>query len=163
MSGLQAILEQNRERLLRFLRARGAEDAEDLLQDLWIKVESAPDGPIADPLSYLFRAANNLMLDRRRSLIRAAQRDRDWSDIAAGDSPPGSEQVLIARERLRRADEAIDALGERTAYVFRRFRIDNVGQRDIAQELGLSLSAVEKHLQKAYRALVEIKRKDDAV
>src|SRR3546814_18950561 len=58
----------NRDRLLGFLRAHGAgEDSEDLLQALWIKVSAAPSGPIAQPLSYLYCAATNLMLDRYRS------------------------------------------------------------------------------------------------
>ena len=66
--GLQKIFEDNREQLLRYLRAHGAGDAaEDLLQDLWLKVTGSAQGPIASPRSYLFRAATNLMIDLRRS------------------------------------------------------------------------------------------------
>jgi RNA polymerase sigma-70 factor (ECF subfamily) len=45
--------------------------------------------------------------------------------------------------------------------VFRRFRIEGVGQRLIADELGVSLTTVEKDLQKAYRAMIALKRKMD--
>lgn len=165
MNGLEAVLLANRDRLLRFLRSRGAgEDAEDLLQELWIKIGNAPGAPIADPVSYLFRAANNLMLDRRRSAVRAATRDTGWSEYASGPDAqePGGERVLIARERLAQTQAVLDALGERTAAIFRRFRIDEVSQRDIAAEQGISLSAVEKHLQKAYRALTGMEESDDA-
>ena len=70
--------------------------------------------------------------------------------------------MLIAREQLAEAEAALRDLGERTDLVFRRFRIEGVSQRDIADELGISLSAVEKHLQKAYRALIELRRRFDA-
>lgn len=166
-SGLEAVFMENRAALLRFLRARGAgEGAEDLLQDLWVRASAAAGGPIADPLAYLYRAANNLMLDRRRATLRAQKRDRHWHEVSDGElgvsEAPSGERVLIAREQLAAADEALKALGERTDYVFRRFRIEGASQRAIADELGISLSAVEKHLQKAYRALVELRRQIDA-
>ncbi len=166
--GLEAVFMQNRAALLRFLRARGGGDsAEDLLQELWLKASSGASGPIADPLAYLFRAANNLMLDRRRGELRRERRDQEWTeatggpDLGVSDAPTG-EQLLIARERLAAAEAALKALGERTDYVFRRYRVEGASQRQIADELGISLSAVEKHLQKAYRALVDLRRRFDA-
>jgi RNA polymerase sigma factor (sigma-70 family) len=165
--GLEAVFLANREALLRFLRARGAGDAaEDLLQELWIKASAETVGPIANPLPYLYTTANNLMLDRRRSELRAAARDDSWreastTDGGISDSPAG-ERVLIARERLDAAERALAELGERTHAIFRRFRLEGVSQRAIADEFGISVSAVEKHLQKAYRALVELRRRFDA-
>src|SRR5690606_14273159 len=82
-TGLEAVFLSNRDRLLAFLRAHGAgEAAEDLLQELWVKVSTAPAGPIARPLSYLYRAANNLMLDHYRSRQQAVRRDQHWSEAA---------------------------------------------------------------------------------
>lgn len=165
--GLEAVFMENRAALLRFLRARGAgEGAEDLLQEMWIKVSAGASGPIADPLAYLYRAANNLVLDRHRAALRGQKRDHDWHALGDGglgiSEAPSGERVLVAREQLEAADAALKALGERTDYVFRRFRIEGASQRAIADELGISLSAVEKHLQKAYRALVELRRRFDA-
>jgi RNA polymerase sigma-70 factor (ECF subfamily) len=165
--GLEAVFLAHRASLLRFLRARGAGDAaEDLLQDLWIRASTGASAPIAEPLAYLYRAANNLMLDRRRSELRGARRDLDWSDATTTEGgvaeAPTGERVLIAREELAAVEARLAALGDRTAAVFRRFRIDGVNQRQIAEEEGISLSAVEKHLQKAYRALIELKRGRDA-
>lgn len=166
-SGLEAVFMENRGALLRFLRARGVvEGVEDMVQELWLKASAGASGPIADPLAYLYRTANNLMLDRRRAALRAQRRDHDWhaaSDGALGVAEtPSSERVLIAREQLAEAEAALKALGQRTEHVFRRFRIEGVSQREIADELGISLSAVEKHLQKAYRALIEVRRRFDA-
>ena len=165
-TGLEAVFLSNRDKLLGFLRAHGAGDsAEDLLQELWLRIAAAPTGPIAQPLSYLYRAANNLMLDRYRSQQQAGKRDQAWSDAATtvpGTSDePSSERRLIAREQLRIAQAALDSLGERAAAIFRRHRIDGVGQREIAGEFGVSISTVEADLRRAYRAMIELKGRLD--
>lgn len=164
IDGLQRIVLNERARLLRFLAARGAgDDAEDLLQELWQRVAGSSGQPIADPVSYLFRAAENLMRDLRRSTMSRERRQFDWHETrSSADEEPLGERVLIARERLREVDQALEALGPRVALVFRRYRIDGVGQGAIASELGISLSSVEKDLQKAYRALAGIKARYDA-
>lgn len=167
-NGLEAVFLNNRPSLLRFLRARGAGDAaEDLLQELWIRAAAGAAAPIADPLAYLYRSANNLLLDRRRAESRGAKRDEDWTSTTGGaevgvSDMPAGERVLIAREQLAAAEAALAELGERTERAFRRYRVDGASQREIADEMDISLSAVEKHLQKAYRALIDLRRRLDA-
>lgn len=164
ISGLQRVILNERSRLLRFLAARGVgDDAEDALHDLWQRVAAAPAQPIADPLSYLFRAAENLARDRRRSSVSRDRRQQDWHDasLSSEEEPPG-ERALIAREQLREVQSTLAALGPRVELVFRRCRLDGVGQAAIARELGVSLSSVEKDLQKAYRALAQLRAKFDA-
>jgi RNA polymerase sigma factor (sigma-70 family) len=165
-NGLEAVFLENRQRLLRFLHAHGAgEAAEDLLQQLWMKIAAAPSGPVAQPLAYLYRAANNLVLDRHRATRQASRRDQDWSDLNAGQAQdaPGEERALIARQQLAATAAALDALGVRAATVFRRYRIDGISQRDIAAALDISLSTVESDLRRAYAALASLQRTFDAV
>ncbi|MGY2736148.1 RNA polymerase sigma factor [Sphingomonas sp. UYP23] len=163
-SGLQRLILNERARLLRFLAVRGAGDeAEDVLQDLWQRVAASTGQPIADPISYLFRAAENLMRDRRRSDLSRERRHHEWH--TAGDAPtdlPGGERTLIARQRLRQAESVLAAQGTRVDRVFRRYRLEGEDQASIAEALGVSLSSVEKDLQKAYRALAALKVKLDA-
>jgi RNA polymerase sigma-70 factor (ECF subfamily) len=165
--GLQAILLANRATLLRFVAARGAgDDAEDLLQELWIKVAAAPTGPIANPLSYLFRAAENLMRDRHRASRQAIRRDAAWDEShspalsGVSDSPAG-ERILIAREELARIERALAALGDRARDVFRLHRLEGMAQRDIAARLGVSLSTVESDMRKAYRAVLDARERQE--
>jgi RNA polymerase sigma-70 factor (ECF subfamily) len=165
-NGLKAVFLANRDKLLRFLSAQGAGDAaEDLLQELWIRVSVSVPGPIAQPLSYLYRAANNLMLDRYRATRQASKRDSDWTNVATSgrdmSEEPAGERPLIAREHLRLAEETLAELGERTAHIFRRHRIDGIAQKQIAQELQISLSTVEADLRKAYRAMLDLRRRLD--
>jgi len=166
-AGLEAVFLANRARLLAFLAARGAGDAaEDLLHELWLKVSTGERAPIASPLSYLFRAADTLMIDRYRSQRQADKRDRDWSEASGGARPgvsdaPSVERHLIGRQQARLVAETIDNLGPRAAAVFRRHRVDGVPQRQVAEEMGVSLSTVESDLRGAYRALAELKERLD--
>ena len=168
-TGLQAVIVANRERLLRFIAAHGAGDAaEDILHELWLRVGGVDAGPVSNPLSYLYRAANNLMIDRVRSQRQTVQRERQWSDVIAPDEPerseaPAADRTLIARETLAGVQRMIDDLGVRAATAFRRHRVDGVAQRDIARELGVSLSTVEADLRRAYRALIDYRRSLDEV
>lgn len=161
----------NRDTLHRFLRARlrGTGDPEDVLQDLWVKLETLDPGPVAEPLAYIYRMAENLVLDRRRSAVRRINRETEWTKgqidgglAMAVDNQPDAERHLLARDHLRRVDAALEDLPERTAFVFRAVRIDGAPQKEIAAAMGITLSAVEKHLQRAYRAVLEIQRNLDA-
>lgn len=161
----------HRAALARFLRARlrGDGDTEDILQDLWLKLSTLDSRPVAEPLAYLYRMAENLARDRYRSASRRANRERDWTnDHIEGslqvpvDARPTAERILLARDHLRRVNAALDGLPEKTAFAFRAVRIDGTPQKEIAAQMGISVSAVEKHLQKAYRLVIEVQRSLDA-
>jgi RNA polymerase sigma-70 factor (ECF subfamily) len=162
--GLKAVLLASRPALLRFMAARRVppDEAEDLVQDLFVKLESQAVGPVAEPRAYLYRMLDYLLLDRRRSAARRARREEAWTAAASGsalevDDRPSAERLLIDRERLDRVASALGALPERSLLIFTRYRIDSVPQKVIAADLGISVSAVEKHLQRAYRVLVDLR------
>ena len=166
-SGLKAAFFALRPMLIRLLRAQGAaDDAEDLAQELFLKLDTATTGPVDDPRAYLCRMASNLLLDRRRSSVSRSRREQEWGIGGKGsaveiDDEPSAEDRLIARERLKSVSAALAALPERTVAIFHRFRLDGETQRAIADDLGISLSAVEKHLQRAYRSVIDAKLKLD--
>ncbi len=164
---LQAVFLNHRDALLRFLRARGAGDnAEDILQELWLRVADMDDSAIISPLPYLYRSANNLMNDHYRTSQRARQRDLDWSEVNCGTGEvsnlPLPDRALVARQQLAEIEAQIGKEGPRVFRTFWRFRINGVSQRQLAEEMGISLSAVEKDLQKAYRALAAWRESKDA-
>ena len=167
---LKSLFMTNRPALLRFLRMRGAslEDSEDLVQDLYLKLEGQPIGSVAEPRAYLYRMANNLLLDRRRASHRRTRREEHWAGSGTfyGNSPVdgsvAADDALISHEQLQFVSEALASLPERTVEVFRRFRIESERQRQIAADLGISVSAVEKHLQRAYAVVLAMKFRVDA-
>ena len=166
-SGLHEIFELNRDQLLRYLRAHGAgDDAEDLLQDLWMKLSSTPGGPIAAPRNYLFRAATNLMIDRRRSQAQAQRREQEWAGLAdrmpdSAANDPGPDRSLDGRRRLALVERELARLPQRALAVFREHRVEGRTQREIAASMGLSQSTIESDLRLVYRLLDDLRRRLD--
>jgi len=167
--GLEAAFLEHRGRLLRFIAARGGGDeAEDVLQEVWLRVAAARTGPVAHPLSYLHRTADTVLIDRYRSRRQAALRDRGWSEAQGGADPaisdaPSAERAVLARDLARAVEDLLARLHPpRVAQVFRRHRVDGVPQRQVAAEFGISLSTVESDLRIAYRALADLRESWDA-
>ena len=130
-------------------------DADDLLSELWIKVNAGQTGPVLNPASYLFRMANNLVLDRLREARRRDRRETDWTADQHGpqalltevaDPSPSAEQRLVEGDEARRLEEAIAQLPAGAQRVLRRHKLDGLSHGEVAIELGISKSAVEKHM-----------------
>jgi len=159
---LQSVFLANRDRLHHFLRARALDDseAEDCLQEIWLRILGARVGTIKEPLSYLYRMADNMVIDLRRGARRRADRERAWASRIPGvpediDPYPGADEAITARERLAAVQSAIAPLPARTREIFRKFRLEGISQKEIASEFGITVSAVEKQLQKAYAAVLQ--------
>ncbi|WP_079729714.1 RNA polymerase sigma factor [Novosphingobium mathurense] len=167
-AGLLQLLGEMRTDLLRFMLARQCNPAEveDLLQDLYVKLANIRTGPISNPRAYLYQMANNLLHDHRRGRRRQQERDDHWTRSRIGpdlekESAPSPEESAIARDELERVNRAIASMPQRTAQILKMYRLDGVSQKAIANNLNLSLSAVEKHLQRAYRKLLLLKEELD--
>lgn len=159
----------HRPRLLRFLAARGAgEAAEDVAQEVWLRLAQAQDPAAASALGYMMRVADRLMIDRYRSRRQEAAREKAWTEAQPGLDDdialaPDAERQIAARQQFAQVEHTLAMLGERPAAIFRRHRIDEVPQRQIAEEMGISLSTVESDLRRAYAALAELRRTLDEV
>lgn len=153
--GLVQALDTRSAELRRFLIARTGSEAEadDILSELWIKVNAIQSGPVANPKNYLFKMANNLVLDRRRELQRRERRERDWTNERYGlssteiaDEAANAEQLLIERQAIDRLSEAIAKLPAGARRVVRLHKLDGLSHSEVAQRLAISKSAVEKHM-----------------
>lgn len=145
--------------LLRLLVARlgSREDAEDAAQEMWLKLDDIDTGPVEHPAAYLYRMAANLASDRRASAMSSKSRDSAWAELQPGaEELPDAERSLIAHERLRQIDATLNAMPERMSTAFRMFRIGGQSQKAIADTLGISVSGVEKLLQRAYRQVHDV-------
>lgn len=163
-AGLAALLQAERGALLRFLAARCGDpaEAEDLLQELWLKAATIPAGPIANGRAYLFRMASNLVLDRARARRRSMRRDRAWLEtdepVAEGielrrDPAPDAEAGLIEAQEAEEVRRAVEALPEGARRALMLYRFEGLGQGEIARVMGISRSGVEKHLALAMKHL----------
>lgn len=155
--GLTRTLEEQRAEMRRFLIARtgNESDADEMINELWIKVTSGHSGPIANPKSYLFRMANNLVLDRLRETRRRERREAQWTaerhdrysaGVEVADASPNAEQSLLEQEDARRLADAISQLPAGAQRVLRMHKLDGLSHGEVARQLGISKSAVEKHM-----------------
>ncbi|MGN7997600.1 RNA polymerase sigma factor [Sphingomonas sp. 22176] len=144
--------------LLRLLTARlgNRDDAEDALQDMWLRIDQLAEQPIAQPAAFLFRVAANLATDRRIAAGRRGSRDAGWMETQpdAGEMPD-AERTLVARSDWQAVEETIAEMPERMATALRLFRLEQRPQRAIAEQLGITVSGVEKLLQRAYKKIQE--------
>ena len=156
-SGLKLLYREHRQSLLRFLVARcgDAADAEDILQELWIRLDGLQAAPIANGRSYLFRMAQNLVLDRVRERRRREIRDREWTmstfEVEKGaaeaiDHYGNAETNLIRSEDVARLASAIGELPPGAARAFRLHKLQGLSHSEVAAQLGISRSGVEKHI-----------------
>lgn len=125
-------------------------EAEDVLQDTFLRLQNvSAEAEIKNPRSYLFRMASNQATDH----IRARQAfDRRFSlaeDPDCADERPSPETVVDYRQRLDLLERAVSDLPPRQRQVFLMHKIDGLSHAEIARELGISKSAVEKLVMKA--------------
>jgi RNA polymerase sigma factor (sigma-70 family) len=163
LSLLASVYLERRDDMRRFFLARlgGRGDVEDLVQELYLKVQAVSDEPIENPAAYLYRLASNLMLDRLRQAKRSGARDTEWrrthhASIGALDvsDTPDAESAAIARQRLERLSSALEALAPLTQQVFRLHKFEGLSHAETAERLGISRSAVEKHVSLALSHLI---------
>jgi RNA polymerase sigma factor (sigma-70 family) len=150
--------------LMRLFLARLGDQAEadDLLQELWLKVGQKPAGPVQHGRAYLFRMAHNLVIDRLRERHRRMQRERRWSDEAtdfpaAGCEPADrrktAEEAMLDREEIATLVSAIANLPEGARRAFELHKLQGMSHGEVAAALGISKSGVEKHMAVAMRYL----------
>jgi len=99
---------------------------------------------------YIFQVARSVFADYLRARTSRHSRDHESFDPSIhGDVDFSPEYVLLKRERLARVIELLQVLPERTRVIFVRSRLEGVKYREIAAQLGISVSAVEKHMERA--------------
>lgn len=150
--------EDTRTRLIQYLAKKTGDWhlAEDLTQDAIIRlIRFTEQERVENPPALLFKIAENLMLNHFRQQRRRAS--IELVDEIEGDAPT-SEQIVIDREQLGLVAAAIDKLPRKRREVLIRRRLRGETHKHIAQAMGLSIAAVEKHV---VRALVTLRAELD--
>jgi RNA polymerase sigma-70 factor (ECF subfamily) len=155
---------ERRADLVRFftVRLRSVAAAEDLVQDIYVRLSGLDDpADIQNPTAYLYRLGSNLMLDRLRGERRTAHRDGAWLDsqtVRIGNeeisTEPSAEAAVAARQRLALLTAAIEDLSPQTQKIFRMHKFEGLSHPQVAAALGISRSAVEKHMMAALKHLL---------
>lgn len=144
---------ENERDLIHFLvtRLKSAFAAQDIAQEIYLKASSADEQvPVRNGRAYLFRMAANLAIDHQRRETRQAELLTEaGAFLGDGIDPATPEQTLIARSELVRLERALAELPPITRLIFHLSRFEEKSQREVAEIVGLSPTAVFKHLRKA--------------
>ncbi len=136
-------------------RVRNPADAEDLAQEVFARIAARDSTePVEHLGGYVLKTATTVLADRSR------RRASHLSDLHVpldperhGDGEIDPERVLSSKEDLRAVTAALLSLPERTRTVFILRRLEGRRHKEIAARLGISVSAVEKHLVRAIQHL----------
>jgi RNA polymerase sigma factor (sigma-70 family) len=136
-------------------RTRGYADAEDLLHAAFLRLERyRRKHTVENPAAFLVQTAVNIRIDGHRHEKLSEQTYFKYA-LGNENNSPLQDEVVVARARLARVKLGLDKLSPRTREVFLMHRMDNLKYSEIATRLGISQSAVEKHVAKAGLFLTE--------
>jgi RNA polymerase sigma-70 factor (ECF subfamily) len=130
-------------------RGRSEHDADDLVQEAFVRLACYErDKVVEKPEAFLMKTALNLSIDAYRA---SATRGEEvlLEDVVIVDTSPGTEEVLLSRERLGRLSECLARMNDKTRAIFVAHRMEGLSYQEIGRIHGMSISGVEKHVAKA--------------
>ena len=150
-------------RMLLLRRGRTREEAEDLIQDAFLKMQEYCErgGQVRQPEGFLVRTVLRLAANARRDAHRNLYYEEPVENLTLiVDTTPTPDEVLAGDQCLERMRDALDAVSRRTRDVFFMQRLDGLSYAQIAQRLGVSISAVEKHIASALAILADVNQQE---
>ncbi len=159
---LEKLFAAHAQGLVRFLKRKvnNPEDAEDIAQNAFIRIQRlAEQGELENPKAYLYQTASNLAIDMmrreklhqnyvRQTISKEQFSDEEFSSITDYCTP---ERLLSARSELDAIKKAMDDLPIKCRQAFLLHRIKGHSYNDIAKEMGVSVSSVEKYILQALK------------
>lgn len=148
---------------------RSSSDAEDIVQDSFVRLWRALErGGVQNPRAVLFRTARNLALNHiRNARVRTSDAARAGADDSFERQIKTAEEELIAEEEATACRVLMDALPERCREAFVLRVVDELSYKEMAKEMRLSVSTIEKHIGKGKQIcrsrLAEAKRNPNDV
>lgn len=144
----------SRPQIQRFLhrRIRCQDTAADLIQDIYLRLMllKPPPSSEIEVRAWLFTVACNLSIDH----IRSQKRRTDLLDQYLGneteiDHATAPEQIAADRDQLQQVQSALAELPDQCAEILYLSRIEGLSHAEIARQLKISTSWVEKQLARA--------------
>lgn len=161
-SALVSLYLEKRAALVRFftLRTSSPAEAEDIVQDVYLKIAHLDPGAVENPAAFLYRLGTNAMLDRARTRRRGVARDGAYQEAHQAGGPgepeaeaPDADAAIDARRRLEALLALVEEMPAQRRTVFVLHKIEGLSYAEVAARLGVSRSAVEKHMMAALRQL----------
>ena len=132
-------------------------DADDIAQQVWIKVWSKLDGfkMESEFSTWLFRVAYNetlnfLQKQKKGAIQNISEDNYDYENAASGSDSPKSSQIQIALE------QAIQQLPEKQRFVFMLRYFEEMNYEKIASITGTTVGGAKANFHQALKKMEEI-------
>ncbi|GAB5565002.1 MAG: RNA polymerase sigma-70 factor [Winogradskyella sp.] len=130
-----------------FFKTQNIDKAEDLMQDVFIKLwDNCSKVDYNKVKSYVFTIANNMFLNEVKHLSVVKKHREQIKQESTNESP---EFVMLEKEFMDKLEKTIAALPDKQREVFLMNRIEKKKYKEIAEELDISVKAVEKRMHQA--------------
>jgi RNA polymerase sigma factor (sigma-70 family) len=151
--GLEGLYRKYSQTLRRFLARRHVQrdDVPDIVQETYFRVlKSGELERIRHPRAFLLRVAHNVALNAAKRRRTAGDYDAmDVADMELEDEQPSHYRRLKAEQELTIVRAALTELSPKCREVFVLNRFEHRTYAEIAGELGLSVSMIEKYVSQA--------------
>jgi len=140
-----------------FFKFRDLETAEDVMQDSFVKLwQNCADVSYDKVKSYLFTIANNQFLNIKKHEKVIRKNNFRHVKHSTNESP---EFLMIEAEYLDEIENAIASLSEKQREVFVMSKIEKKKYKEIADQLNISVKAVEKRMHNALIVMRKVMKK----
>lgn len=129
---------------------RNSHDAEDVVQEVFLRVHRSGTKDVIDMPAWLARIAFRLAIDRTRKPQGATLDD---IDMASADA--SAEHLAIDRQRVNQVQRLIAALPDELRYPLVLSAFEELNSRQIAEMLGISENSVRGRIFRARQILKE--------
>lgn len=143
---------------------RQPDEAEELVQEAYARLFALDDwAAIANPQAFTMRIVRNLAIERfRRAEVVRLDQSAILQTLEIADHTPTPDVVAIDRSELNRVLQAMRAMPPRMREALHLRRIEGLPPPEVAERMGISVSTVETHLNKALRLLMQTLKRQDA-
>ena len=150
---IDALYRKYSEALRRFLARRHVkrDEVADIVQETYCRVlKSGELQTIRHPRAFLFQVASNVVLNAAKHRRSVGEHDAiDVSSAEIVDESPSPYRRLKAEQELDVVRAALTELAPKCREVFVLNRFENRSYTEIAEELDLSVSMIEKYVSQA--------------
>ncbi len=131
------------------------EDSEEILQEIFITIWKKRKNITSNINGYILTTTKNACIDYLRSKKRKLSTTSNYSQIEslinhkALTSPETSK--IIEQELNNKINQAISSLPNKCKVVFIKSRVNGLKNKEISEELNISIKTVENHITKALK------------
>ncbi|HEY5239677.1 MAG TPA: sigma-70 family RNA polymerase sigma factor [Rhizomicrobium sp.] len=146
--------------LMQFLHHnwRNQSDIADLRQDVYTRVCDAARRQLPEHAKrFVLTTARNLLINRMRDEhVVPIEAVADIDALGVAIDQPGPEQIIMARDDLRRLQRVLDRLSPRCREAMILAHIEGLSGQEIAARMNIGQATVSEHLANGIRALTDM-------